>query len=151
MKYDKRIDEAIREIRGVITNFPAGERLYIERKLDKISTQVKRGIRRGAIVPAEAPEHAATYVPTSQQIADRYNARKAVFEAMLGGRKINFRDGQEFHVSQMHTTICNIRKDIERRGLPYILCDEVFHFGPKNKTAKNYWLIPKEDEGDGTV
>lgn len=147
MKYDKRIDEAIRDIRGALGSLPAGERLYIENKLNRISSQVKKGIRRGAYVPAEEPETATGYAPTSQQIADRYEAKKAVFEAMLAGRKINFRDSQEFKVSEMHTTICNIRKDIATKNLPYILCDEVFHFGPKNKVAKNYWLIRKEEDG----
>lgn len=147
MKYDKRIDEAIREIRGAIAKYPAGERLYIENKLDRISCQTKRAIRRGHWAAEEEAQHATRYEPTSEQIADRYNAKKAVFEAMLGGRKIDFRDGKEFHLSQMHTTIAFIRKDIARKNLPYILCDEVFHFGPKNKAAKKYWIIRKEEDG----
>lgn len=147
MKYDKRIDEAVRDIRAIIANYPKGDRLVIENKLDRISSQTKRAIRRGHWRAEEEAQHATGYEPTSQQIADRYDAKKAVFEAMLGGRKIDFRDGREFQLSQMHTTICNIRKDIAKRGLPYILCDEVFHFGPKNKVAKKYWIIRKEADG----
>lgn len=147
MKYDKRISDAVRKIRGAIKDLPAGERLYIENQLNQIGSQVKKGIRRGAYVPAEEPETATGYAPTSRQIADRYNAKKAVFEAMLGGRKINFFDSAEFKVSQMHTIICRIRKEIRRKNLPYTLCDEVFTFGPKNKRGKNYWIIRKEEDG----
>lgn len=83
------------------------------------------------------------YEPTSEQIADNYNAMKAVMNAMIAGRKISFMDSKEFKVSEMHTTICNIRKRIAVKNLPYILCDEVFYFGPKNKRAKKYWIEPK--------
>ena len=37
---------------------------------------------------------------TSQQIADRYNAKKAIFEAMTQGRKVSFLDSREFEVSE---------------------------------------------------
>ena len=36
---------------------------------------------------------------TSRQIADRYIAKKAIFEAMLQGRKISLLDSVEFEVS----------------------------------------------------
>ena len=77
---------------------------------------------------------------TSQQIADRYNAKKAVFEAMLQGRKVSFLDSREFEVSEFHTTICKIRKDIDTKSLPWELKDRWISFGKYGKRCKEYWL-----------
>lgn len=145
MKYDIKIEDAVRQIRTAVSQLPSGQRTFIENKLDRISSQTKRAIRKGAWKPDEPVSE--SYTPTNAQIADRYNAQKAVMQAMIGGRKISFLDSDEFEVSQMHTTITKIRRDIEKRKLPYILCDEVFHFGEKNKPAKKYWMIPKEEDG----
>lgn len=86
---------------------------------------------------------------TTNQIADRYNAKKAVFSAMKAGRRISFLDSAEFRVSQMHTTICNIRSDIRKRNLPYDMRDERFEFGTQGKKGKRYWLESKEEEKEG--
>jgi hypothetical protein len=77
---------------------------------------------------------------TQKQIADRYIAKKAIFDAMMNGRKISLLDSVEFEVSQMHTTICNIRQDIEDKNLPYVLKDEWMEFGKHGKKCKRYWL-----------
>ena len=77
---------------------------------------------------------------TSQQIADRYNAKKAIFEAMTQGRKISFLDSREFEVSEFHTTICKIRKDIDSKSLPWELKDQWISFGRHGKRCKEYWL-----------
>lgn len=82
---------------------------------------------------------------TSQQIADRYNAKKAVFEAMLQGRKVSFLDSREFEVSEFHTTICKIRKDIDSKSLPWELKDRWISFGKYGKRCKEYWLEWRED------
>lgn len=145
MKYDPNIQDAVRQIRIAISQLPSGQRTFIENKLDRITSQTKRAIRRGAWKVDEPKTE--SYTPTQQQIADRYNAQKAVMQAMIGGRKISFLDSKEFGVSQMHTTITKIRQDIAKRNLQYVLCDEVFHFGEKNKPAKKYWMIPKEEDG----
>ena len=142
MKYDIKIEDAVRQIRAAVKDLPKGDRLLIENRLSQISATSRKAIRRGAWKPDEPTSE--SYAPTNAQIADRYNAQKAVMQAMIGGRKISFLDSKEFEVSQMHTTITKIRHDIEKRKLPYILCDEVFHFGTKNKPAKKYWMIPKE-------
>lgn len=77
---------------------------------------------------------------TSQQIADRYNAKKAVFEAMCKGRKVSFLDSREFEVSEFHTTICKIRQDIDSKSLPWDLKDRWITFGKHGKRCKEYWL-----------
>ena len=145
MKYDIKIEDAVRQIRAAVKNLPKGDRLLIENRLSQISATSRKAIRRGAWKPDEPTSE--SYAPTNAQIADRYNAKKAVMQAMIGGRKISFLDSREFGLSQMHTTMTVIRKDIEKKNLPYILCDEVFHFGEKNKPAKKYWIIPKEEDG----
>ena len=82
---------------------------------------------------------------TSRQIADRYNAKKAVFEAMCQGRKVSFLDSREFEVSEFHTTSGKRRKDIESKSLPWELKDRWISFGKYGKRCKEYWLEWRED------
>ena len=77
---------------------------------------------------------------TQRQIADRYIAKKAIFEAMMNGRKISFLDSAEFEVSEMHTQMHCIRQDIEDKKLPWVLKDEWMEFGKHGKRCKRYWL-----------
>lgn len=83
---------------------------------------------------------ATDFEQTHKQIVDRYNAKKAIFEAMTQGRHISLEDSQEFAVSQMHTTICYIRKDIEEKSLPYEMKDRWIESGKYRKKIKEYWL-----------
>lgn len=80
---------------------------------------------------------------TSQQIADRYIAKQAIFAALKNGREISMLDSQEFEVSQMHTTITNIRAEIREKNLPYVLKDRWITFGKYNKRCKAYSLEHK--------
>lgn len=82
---------------------------------------------------------------TDKQIADRQIAKVAVFNALMNGRRLSFLDSKEFALSEFHTTICIIRKDISRKGLPYNLCDRWITFGEDNKRCKEYWLEEKEE------
>lgn len=77
---------------------------------------------------------------TSQQIADRYIAKQAIFNALKSGREISMLDSQEFEVSQMHTQITNIRAEIRDKNLPYILKDRWITFGQHGKRCKAYTL-----------
>lgn len=85
----------------------------------------------------------SNFEQTHQQIVDRYNAKKAIFEAMTQGRHISLLDSMEFAVSQMHTTICFIRKDIEEKNLPYEMKDRWIECGQYRKKIKEYWLESK--------
>lgn len=80
---------------------------------------------------------------TNKQIADRYIAKKAIFDAMMNGRKISFLDSAEFEVSEMHTQMHCIRQDIEDKKLPVELKDEWMEFGKHGKKCKRYWLEAK--------
>ena len=80
---------------------------------------------------------------TQRQIADRYIAKKAIFEAMMNGRRISFLDSAEFEVSEMHTQMHCIRQDIAEKNLPVVLKDEWMEFGKHGKRCKRYWLENK--------
>lgn len=75
---------------------------------------------------------------TSRQIADRYNAKRAIFSAMADGRRISLYDSAEFKVSEMHTQVCVIRQDIARKGLPWVMRSR--WVAPFGKRVKEYWL-----------
>jgi hypothetical protein len=77
---------------------------------------------------------------THGQIVDRYNAKKAIFEAMVAGRRISLLHSGEFRVAEMHTQVCAIRKDIERKQLPYIMRSRWIEIPSTGKNIKEYWL-----------
>lgn len=76
---------------------------------------------------------------TNRQIADRYVAKQAIFEALKKGRYLTFLDGKEFGASEMHTQMHCIRRDIEEKKLPYILIGERHEFRA-GKYCKRYHL-----------
>lgn len=75
---------------------------------------------------------------THKQIVDRYNAKKAIFQAMTEGRRISLYDSLEFQVSEMHTQMCCIRQDINKKNLPWVMRDR--WISPQGKKVKEYWL-----------
>lgn len=125
----------IRELREIAATLPPiqGRRIY--NKLDRLTLTEKKAIRAGVDIWGEGE--------TPDQIAARYNARKAIFTAMTEGRRITIRDSREFRVSQMHTQICVIRQRIEEKGLPWVMCSQWVDLSP-GKRCKEYWLVPKE-------
>ena len=131
-KYNETIRKVLMEIKSLSSDLPKGKRNQISNRCDKISSTIKK------MKIMNTEDH-----QTQRQIADRYNAKKAIFEAMLGGRKISLLDSVEFEVSQMHTQISSIRKDIEDKNLPWVLKDEWMEFGNHGKKCKRYWLENK--------
>lgn len=77
---------------------------------------------------------------THKQIVDRYNGKKAIFNAMVQGRHISLENSMEFAISQMHSQMCYIRKDIEDKNLPYVLRSKWIASGKFGKRIKEYWL-----------
>lgn len=75
---------------------------------------------------------------TNEQIAQRYIAKKAILSALIAGRKISLLDSLEFKVSEMHTQICSIRQDIERKNLPFVMNSKWIE--KNGKRLKEYWL-----------
>ena len=128
-KYTETMLRLTREIQKLASDLPPGKGHQIMNRCSKINLL----IRKSKDMNTEDNF-------TSQQIADRDNAKKAVFEAMCQGRKVSCLDSREFEVSEFHTTICKIRQDIDSKSLPWDLKDRWITFGKHGKRCKEYWL-----------
>lgn len=128
-KHEESILRLAREIQVLARDLSSGKGHQIMNRCSKIILRIRK------IKDMNTEDNF-----TSQQIADRYNAKKAVFEAMCQGRKVSFLDFREFEVSQFHTTICKIRQDIDSKFLPWVLKDRWITFGKHGKRCKEYWL-----------
>lgn len=129
-KYNETIWKVLAEIKDLSRDLPQGKRNQISNRCDKISSTIKK---MKVMNTAETKQ-------TQKQIADRYIAKKAIFDAMMNGRRISFLDSAEFEVSEMHTQMHCIRQDIEDKNLPVVLKDEWMEFGKHGKKCKRYWL-----------
>ena len=128
-KYTETILRLTREIQDLTRDIPPGKGHQIANRCSKINLLIRK------LKDMNTEDNF-----TSQQIADRYNAKKAIFEAMCQGRKVSFLDSREFEVSEFHTTICQIRKYIDSKSLPWVLKDKWISFGRHGKRCKEYWL-----------
>lgn len=128
-KYTETMLRLTREIQALAKDLPPGKGHQIANRCSKINVIIKK------IKDMNTEDNF-----TSQQIADRYNAKQAVFEAMCQGRKVSCLDSREFEVSEFHTTICKIRQDIDSKSLPWDLKDRWITFGKYGKRCKEYWL-----------
>ena len=128
-KYTETMLRLTREIQTLAKDLPPGKGHQIANRCSKLNVIIKK------IKDMNTDDNF-----TSQQIADRYNAKKAVFEAMCQGRKVSCLDSREFEVSEFHTTICKIRQDIDSKSLPWDLKDRWITFGKHVKRCKEYWL-----------
>ena len=127
-KYTETMLRMTREIQKLARDLPPGKRHQIINRCSKINVLISK-----------KNTYMDKHQQTSRQIADRYNARKAIYEAMTKGRHITLEDSMEFAVSQMHTTICFIRKNIEAKSLPYVMKDR-WTDSRNGKKIKEYWL-----------
>ena len=121
---------------------PKGEARRINNFADKIAVSLKRYERRRDRAQAEPVP--VEDMMTAQQIADRYIAKQAIFQALVEGRRLSLLNSKEFKVSEMHTQIHCIRRDIEDHNLPYTLRDAWITCGLAGKRCKEYWLEDKE-------
>ena len=128
-KYTETMLRLTREIQKLARDLPPGKGHQIMNRCSKINLLIRK-----------SKDMNTDDNFTSQQIADRYNAKKAVFEAMCQGRKVSCLDSREFEVSEFHTTICKIRQDIYFKSLPWNLKDRWITFGKHGKRCKEYWL-----------
>ena len=92
--------------------------------------------------------HASYDARTNDDIAAQMRAKKAVFAALMAGRRVDLTMAAEFHVSQMHTAIAQIRRDISSKHLDLILCDEWLRPEDGRRPYKQYWLVQKEDNNE---
>ena len=133
-KYEESIWRLCREINDIASTLPVGKRNMIANRLSRIQLLQSKINRK---MDNEITNQ------SNEQIAARYTAKKAILQGMIDGRTISFLDSSEFKVSEMHTQMHCISRDIEEKKLPYILRKEWFEFAP-GKRAKRYSIIHKE-------
>lgn len=132
--------------KAAAASLPRGEARRLNNYADKMAVAVRRYERRKATnsITASTPEDQST----SRQIADRYIAKQAIFNALTQGRHISLLNSKEFKVSEMHTQMHCIRRDIEEKDLPYELHDKWIAVGLAGKRCKEYWITKKESHGE---
>lgn len=129
--YDKGIADILSDIRRSVEVLPNGQRNTAINRIERLSLLLKKKVRRAELADAPAG-------PGPEQIAGQYEARKAIYSAMLQGRHITLKDSEEFRTSQMHTDICKIRKRIFDRNLPLVMRDKWVE--KDGRRFKEYWL-----------
>lgn len=137
------IGELRKEAKGA---YSGGDLRKITNYLDKIIVHVSRVARRKSTNSITTPAPDTESEQTHDQIADRYIAKKAIFDALTQGRHISFLHSPEFKVSEMHTQMHCIRRDIEDKNLPYVLRTKWISVGLAGKRCKEYWLEEKTEE-----
>ena len=145
IKIDKRYEEGLDAIRKRVTRSKTmtnGEKNAILNHCNKLGKWAKKAnaqLQRGQYLTA------AYDARTNDDIAAQMRAKKAVFAALLAGRRIDLTHAAEFHVSQMHTCIAQIRRDIRQRYPSLRLCDEWVR--PEGtRPYKQYWIIQKTEQ-----
>lgn len=68
---------------------------------------------------------------------DKYIAKRAIYEALTGGRKLSQMDCREFEVEDMRTPVSHMREDFISAG--YTLKSQ-WILTPKGRRIKEYWL-----------
>jgi hypothetical protein len=69
--------------------------------------------------------------------AQKYIAKKAIFEAMTNGRKLSQMDCREFEVEDMRTPISHMKDDFIEEGFDL---NTRWIKTPKGRRIKEYWL-----------
>lgn len=143
LKLEKRTGERTDSIRRRIERLglPAGERRAILGQLEQIDLIARKAGKQLATAHRRGPVTNALYdARTEDDMAAQAEARKAVFQAMMAGRRVSLKDSREFRASQMHTVVCKIRQDISRKGLQLAMCDEWVR--PEGERPyKQYWIV----------
>lgn len=149
MRFEKRILEEVDGLRKLAAFLPSGKANALLNKCDRITLLSRKAQALvdapvGSLFPQ--PMAQRRYEPTNEDIKARYCARKAIFQALMAGRVISLEDSAEFRVSQMHTQMAGIRREIQDKGLPYVLCAREKRPDPSRRGFNEYYLIPKDNE-----
>ena len=143
LKIEKRFEEELAGIRKAAEDLPQGKRNAVLNKCAKLSLYAKK-----AQSQLNTPHYrrACYDARTQEDMAAQARAKKAIFQAMLGGRRVDLTMASEFQISQVHTAIHQIRRDIDKKNLPYFLCDEWVRPGEGARPYKRYWIEDKPQE-----
>ena len=139
IKIDKRVKEQTDSIRNRVLKSKTlndGDRNAILNRLEDIEAWARKA---GAQLERGHYRTAAYDARTNEDIAAQARCKKAVFEAMLGGRHVDLRNSKEFRIAEMHTAIHQIRRDIERKHPDLVLCDEWLRL-EGSRPFKSYWI-----------
>lgn len=146
LKLDKRTSERTDSIRRRLDRLelPAGERRAILGHLDKIDYIARKASKQLSVAHHRGPVvHAPYDARTEDDMAGLAKAKKAIFDAMMKGRRVDCTMSREFEISQVHTAIHQIRRDIDRKNLDIVLCDE-WKRPEGRRPYKQYWIVQKE-------
>lgn len=67
----------------------------------------------------------------------KYIAKRAIFNALTGGRRLSQMDCREFEVEDMRTPISHMKNDIDNAGFNL---HTQWIKTPKGRRIKQYWL-----------
>lgn len=149
IKIEKRIAEELDGLRKLAAFLPKGKVNSLQNKCAKIYSYARKAqaMVDSPVYRITASQSAFYDARTEDDMVSQAKCQKAVFNALLGGRKIDLRNAAEFRVSQMHTTIAKIRRDIYRQHPELTLCDEWIR--PEGtRPYKRYWIIKNEINND---
>ena len=140
LKIEKRFEEQLAGIRKAAEELPDGLKNSVLNKCAKLSIYAQKAQKQ-----LNTPHYRrAMYdARTEDDFAAQARAKKAVFQALVAGMHVDLTMAERFQLSQMHTAIHQIRRDIQRKDLPYELCDEWVRPGEGARPYKRYWLIYK--------
>lgn len=127
INYPKRIAEQTERIRRIAETLPAGKRNTLLNACGTIELHTRR---------YEPTENYPTGQQQHDAIRDRANATRRIFAALLSKRTLSYRDAAEFHTSEFHTRIVDVRHLIEERHPEYTLKSSWAADG----RYKLYWL-----------
>ena len=69
--------------------------------------------------------------------SEKYNARKAILNALLGGRHLSQMDCREFQVEDMRTPVSHMKERFNEAGFDL---HSQWIKTPKGRRIKEYWL-----------
>jgi len=137
---EKRFEERLAVIRRAAEGLPQGKRLLI---LNNCAKLAKYASVAGKQLQTGHYRHAAYDARTDVDFANYATQRKKLWAALLAGRTISIEIEDEVGHIEFHTRIHEIRREIQDKNLPYVLCDEWYHPGPGRSKYKRYWLQDK--------
>lgn len=127
---EKELRRLLGEVRLRAAALPEGKARAVNNFCDKISVLY----RRHSVVAPGFDEG-----ETAEQIEKRYIAKRAIFDAMTQGRHISLKDSREFRVSEMHTQMHCIARDLETNP-DWVLRSKWVKCGTAGARCKEYWL-----------
>lgn len=144
LKLEKRIKEQTDILRKIAAQIPAGRQqrtlLNTCGKIDIYAGKGNKALQTGHY------RHAAYDARTEEDMAlQDLQGKKAVWAHLKAGRRVDLT--LKIEGSQFHTAISQIRTEIRKKNLPYILCDEWLRPGEGRQPYKQYWIIPKQQDG----